>query len=604
MTNKFVIVNLKDGDEAAYLNEFQHNLSDFGNQMYIGVENVFYLSKAHKDVLQGEIAIAKIQRTKHGLKIGDAISLKSKQQVNPLVPKQLKLKLSIFGRVPEEMITVHHDQFIKYLITMKHYFIPGQYLLIKYLNYNFVISVIKGVGNLNNDTEILLSSDDYNITIIGDNLMSQEFFQPNFSFESIGIGGMDNELASVLRRALSTRAIRPDIMEKMGIQHVKGIILHGPPGTGKTRIARNMGSLLSKIPPIVVNGPEILNKYVGQSEENMRNLFEPAINDYKTNGQNSKLHIIIFDEMDAICKKRGSTSNGVGDSLINQLLTLIDGINALPNIFIIGMTNRLDMIDEALMRPGRLEFKVKIGLPDANGRLQIFRIHTDKMRNNNLVEPIDFSSLVEQTKNYSGAEIEAVVKSATSYAFTNHLQNENSDIIVKAEYFQRAINEIVPAFGNKEIKEIGPCLLYENQQDVLDSLVLNNDFSTTLIYGKLGKTTLLCKLASQIGSECYVKIIRPIDMVKMDEHEKVKYVTEILDRAYESPKSVMMIDDIDILLNYVTVGTSTIFSNRLYQILRTILKTKPVNKFYFICTTSNEELDLMIKSDFKYWKDL
>lgn len=580
MTNKFVIVNLQGGDEAAYLNEFQHNILDFGKQMYIGIENVFYLSKAHKDILKGEIGIAKIQRTKHGLKTGESISLKSKEQVNPLILKQLKLKLSIFGRVQEEMITVHHDQFIKYLITMKHYFIPGQYLLVKYLNFNFIISVIKGVGNLNSDTEIVLSSDDYNITIIGDNLMSQEFFQSNFSFESIGIGGMDNELASVLRRVLSTRAIRPDLMEKMGIQHVKGIILHGPAGTGKTRIARNMGSLLSKIPPVVVNGPEILNKFVGQSEENMRKLFQPAIDDYKTNGQNAKLHIIIFDEMDAICKKRGSTSNGIGDSIVNQLLTLIDGINALPNIFIIGMTNRLDMIDEALIRPGRLEVKVKIGLPDANGRLQIFRIHTDKMRNNNLVEPIDFTSLVEQTKNYSGAEIEAVVKTATSYAFTDHLQNESKgDIIVKAEYFQRAINEIVPAFGNKEIKESGPCKIYENQQVILNSLDLSNDFSTVLIYGKLGKTTLLRQLASRIGSECYVKIIRPIDMVKMDEQEKVKHVTEILDRAYESPKSIMMIDDIDILLNYVTVGTSTIFSNRLYQILRTILKTKPSNKF-------------------------
>jgi vesicle-fusing ATPase len=122
-------------------------------------------------------------------------------------------------------------------------------------------------------------------------------------------------------------------------------------------IARQIGKMLNGKEPKVVNGPEILNKYVGQSEENIRNLFKEAEAEYRERGDDSELHIIIFDEIDAICKHRGNVRDGTGvhDTVVNQLLSKIDGVNALNNILVIGMTNRKDMIDEALLRPGRLE---------------------------------------------------------------------------------------------------------------------------------------------------------------------------------------------------------------------------------------------------------
>ena len=128
--------------------------------------------------------------------------------------------------------------------------------------------------------------------------------------------------------------------------------------------------------PKVVNGPEVLNKYVGASEENVRKLFEEAEKDQAMNGEASELHVIIFDEIDAICKSRGSARDGSGvhDTVVNQLLTKIDGVDALNNILLIGMTNRKDMLDEALLRPGRLEVHVEIGLPDDKGRLQILKV--------------------------------------------------------------------------------------------------------------------------------------------------------------------------------------------------------------------------------------
>jgi vesicle-fusing ATPase len=165
----------------------------------------------------------------------------------------------------------------------------------------------------------------------------------------------------------------------------------------------------------VVNGPEVLSKYQGESEENIRKLFKEAEDDMKTKGDQSPLHIIIFDEIDAICRQRGSVQSGTGvqETIVNQLLSKIDGVDSLNNILIIGMTNRKDMIDEAMLRPGRLEIHLEIGLPDEPGRLQIFEIHTKDMRSNGLMaDDVDLKNLAALTKNYTGAEIEAVCRGA------------------------------------------------------------------------------------------------------------------------------------------------------------------------------------------------
>jgi vesicle-fusing ATPase len=133
----------------------------------------------------------------------------------------------------------------------------------------------------------------------------------------------------------------------------------------------------------------------------------------------SPLHIVIFDEFDAIAKHRGSSSGdtGVKDNVVNQLLSMIDGVEALNNILVIGMTNRLDLIDKAVLRPGRFEVHVEVGLPNKEGRREIVNIHTTSMRTNNLLDiDVNLDNLAEMMGNYTGAEIEAVVKSANSFA--------------------------------------------------------------------------------------------------------------------------------------------------------------------------------------------
>ena len=190
----------------------------------------------------------------------------------------------------------------------------------------------------------------------------------------------------------NTRARRASYLKKLGLSHVKGLLMYGPPGCGKTLVARQISKVLKAHAPKIVNGPEIFDRFVGGSEENIRRLFADAEREYADAGDASQLHVIIFDEIDAICKKRGTTSGstGVNDSVVNQLLSKIDGVDALNNVLVIGMTNRPDMIDEALTRPGRLEVKIEIGLPDTHGRVQILNIHTEKFVKHGLMGEASF----------------------------------------------------------------------------------------------------------------------------------------------------------------------------------------------------------------------
>lgn len=134
----------------------------------------------------------------------------------------------------------------------------------------------------------------------------QSIISPNWDFLNMGVGGLDKEFNAIFRRAFASRVFPVELVEQLGLKHVRGILLYGPPGTGKTLMARQIGGMLNSREPKIVNGPQILDKFVGESEANIRRLFEDAEIEFKRVGNNSGLHIIIFDEIDAICKARGS----------------------------------------------------------------------------------------------------------------------------------------------------------------------------------------------------------------------------------------------------------------------------------------------------------
>ncbi|KAF9226866.1 vesicular-fusion protein SEC18 [Gyrodon lividus] len=456
---------------------------------------------------------------------------------------------------------------------------------------------------------ILMSGTSITIMKAGDSQMklkasakraaANAIISPNFKFEDMGIGGLDKEFNSIFRRAFASRVFPPALVEKLGIQHVKGILLHGPPGTGKTLIARQIGKMLNAREPKIVNGPEILNKYVGASEENIRKLFEDAEKEYKEKGDESALHIIIFDELDAICKQRGSTNNGtgVGDSVVNQLLSKMDGVDRLNNILVIGMTNRVDMIDEALLRPGRLEVHMEISLPDADGRYQILRIHTSKMRTNKVMDgDVDLQELALLMKNYSGAEIEGFVKSATSFAFNRHVKvgtfagisDDVENLRVNKNDFFQALEEIKPAFGasEEEIQEVIQNGIIEFDSEIHEILEKGKLFVnqvaksertprvSILLHGLpgSGKTVLAATIAWR-SEFPFVKIISPDRMVGFSEAQKIAAITKTFNDSYKSPLSVIVVDSLERLLDWTYLGNR--FSNAVLQTLLVLIARKP-----------------------------
>lgn len=470
-------------------------------------------------------------------------------------------------------------------------------------------------GILTNQTRVVFHRDgkgDFNMKASMNKPNTNAILAPDFKFEDMGIGGLENEFSTIFRRAFASRILSPGLVEKLGIRHVKGILLHGPPGTGKTLIARRIGQMLNAREPKVINGPEVLNKYVGQSEENIRKLFADAEKEYKEKGDDSGLHIIIFDELDAVCKQRGSGSGGgtgVGDSVVNQLLSKLDGVNQLNNILLIGMTNRKDMIDDALLRPGRLEVHLEISLPDEPGRLEIFHIHTSKQRKNGLLsDDVSLEELAHFTKNFSGAEIEGLVGSAVSFATSRYVKIGQEGVVkedianmrITREDFMGALSEVHPAYGVSEAdleEATQPGIFpYSPHIDASIKEVMRtvrmiregpNKFSTSVLFHgptAAGKTALAAHIAMKSDFP-FVKMITPADLAGYrDESAKKDYIHRTFTDAYKSPASILILDDLELLIGWNPIGPR--FSSTMLEILTTLVVSKPPK---VRCATHNRQ---------------
>ena len=189
--------------------------------------------------------------------------------------------------------------------------------------------------------------------------------------------------------------VRREEMEALldlGLKPVRGLLLYGPPGTGKTLVARELSKVLKARLPKIVAAPELLDRWVGGSEKLVRELFADAEAELKAcNGDATKsaLHVIVIDEIDAVFRKRSAVSEDSGEitraSTVNQILSKLDGVQELGNILLIGMTNRRELLDKALLRPGRLEVQIEIPLPDREGRREILKIHFEALREKGLL---------------------------------------------------------------------------------------------------------------------------------------------------------------------------------------------------------------------------
>jgi len=258
---------------------------------------------------------------------------------------------------------------------------------------------------------------------------------PNVKWSDIG--GLE-QVKQELREAVEWPIKHPEAFKRMGIKPPKGILLYGPPGCGKTLLAKAVATE-SEANFISVKGPEIFSKWVGESEKAIREIFRKA--------RQAAPCIVYFDEIDAIAPIRGL---GFGDSVvtervITQLLTEMDGIQSLENVVVLASTNRPDMLDPALLRPGRFDRLIYVPPPDYEARLEIFKVHT---RNMPLAEDVDLQQLARMTEGYSGSDIEAVCREAGMLALRENINAEK----VEMRHFVEALKRVHPSITEDMVK--------------------------------------------------------------------------------------------------------------------------------------------------------
>jgi transitional endoplasmic reticulum ATPase len=237
------------------------------------------------------------------------------------------------------------------------------------------------------------------------------------------------EVKQSLKEAVEWPLKNPERFTRLGIQPPKGILLHGPPGCGKTLLARAVATE-SEANFIAIRGPEIFSKWVGESEKAIRETFRKA--------RMAAPSIIFFDEFDALVPSRGGGGdNRVTERVISQLLTEIDGLLSLQNIVVIAATNRPDMIDPAVLRPGRFDRRVYVPPPDNDARLRILQIKTKEMP----LDKVKIEDLAKRLQGYSGADIDAICREAA----INALRKDNDATKVSAADFEEVMADIVPS---------------------------------------------------------------------------------------------------------------------------------------------------------------
>jgi vesicle-fusing ATPase len=395
--------------------------------------------------------------------------------------------------------------------------------------------------------------------------------------KNIRMGGIGAEVGDILRRVFAPRILGESSSEKLGIDPVKGMIIHGPPGTGKTLLARNLSQVLNPKSLKIVNGPEILDAYVGVAERNTRSLFTEAEADTDPHG----LHVVIIDEIDSLCRTRGqnTSTSPTFDNVVNQMLAKMDGIRKINNLLMIGLTNRLDLIDKALLRPGRFELIVKLSLPDLAGRAEIFGIHMERMIQNKSVSGVNTKELAALTNNFSGAEISGVVKNAASHAINRYIDGTDTDLKIKRVDFIRAIEEATHVFRNKSFPVEEP-----HRNITVDDYAINlNVFFVNERDSENIAKSLATKL--RLGN---LELITNYDLIGLDSYGKSKAIKDRVSSALVTGHSVIVFVRVEEIIDFFPIRNH--FDIPTTQTIRTIMAKQYDKEIKFVVSSDIGEV--------------
>jgi transitional endoplasmic reticulum ATPase len=385
---------------------------------------------------------------------------------------------------------------------------------------------------------------------------------PEVTYEDIG--GLKDEVKKI-REMVEVPLKHPEIFERLGIEPPKGVLLHGPPGTGKTLLAKAVANE-SEANFILLNGPECMSKFYGESEKKIRDIFDDA--------EKNAPSIIFIDEIDAIAPKREEVSGEVERRVVSQLLTMMDGLQSRGKVVVIGATNRPNSVDPALRRPGRFDREVEIGVPDKKGRLQILQIHT---RNMPLTKDVDLDYLASVTHGFVGADINALAKEAAMVVLRRILPKielkEDEPIpeeilkelkVCKNDFQESlkvvrpsAMREVLVETPNISWKDVGGLdrVKQELREAVEWPLKYPDAFKRLgirapkgiLLYGPPGTgKTLLAKAVAKESEANFIQVKGP-SLLSMWVGESEKGVRKIFERARQVSPCIVFFDEIDAL---------------------------------------------------------
>jgi transitional endoplasmic reticulum ATPase len=386
--------------------------------------------------------------------------------------------------------------------------------------------------------------------------------KPRITYEEIG--GLKDQIKR-LREIVELPLRHPEVFTRLGIEPHNGILMYGSPGCGKTLIAKALASE-SEANFYIINGPEIVNKYYGETEARLRDIFKEA--------RDSAPSIIFIDEIDAIAPKREEAFGDVEKRVVAQLLALMDGMSERGNVIVLGATNRPESIDPALRRPGRFDREIEVGVPNAEGRLEILQIHTRGMP---LADnDIDLRSLAAELHGYTGADIKALCREAAMKALRRYLPEIDLEgdkisretlgmMEIRSRDFREGMKEIIPTAMREFYVEVAKVKwndvggLYDAKRTLYDNLITairEPDRFTkmgikpprgALLFGPpgCGKTLIAKSLATE--SNANIIVVRGPEILSKWVGESEKAIREIFRKAKASSPCVVVFDELDSL---------------------------------------------------------